>query len=376
MNNKDKIIFLISNLEQPIGGAQIHVMTLINIILNKLGKTEVYLITGEIDQKIYKKLSESNVKIIEEKSLNNKSSSNLYTILKSIFRISNLFNSINPKLISIHSSKAGFLGRIAALVSFKVNRVIFTEHGWPFDALKSFKFFIIFCIQILVSPICKYIICTSDTLAKKLNYKKNKLILYNTIRKEYKHFERSEEINKKEIFKLGMVARLSYQKDIKRFISIAEKMKDKKYQFYLAGDGPLRKEIEYILKLKNLKNFTYLGQIDLSSPNFYKDLDCFVLLSFYEGLPRSILEGMSQSCPIIVSDVGSNKDVFSEGKVGLLVKQKTTDKDIVDFIKKISKDNLLYKNLSSNSFNTFKTKYAFDAFEKRYLDLYDEFFKN
>ena len=59
---------------------------------------------------------------------------------------------------------------------------------------------------------------------------------------------------------------------------------------------------------------------------------------------------MSQSLPLIVSDVGSIKDVFSLGQVGLLVKDKTTDNEIINFIKNIAENKKIYKNLAKRSF--------------------------
>ena len=201
--------------------------------------------------------------------------------------------------------------------------------------------------------------------------------MYNTIRSDYLNFKRFEKINLEKTFKLGMVARLSPQKDIKRFINLAENFSNNEsFEFYLAGDGPNREEIELLLTTKKLKNFHYLGQIDLKKPKFYRDIDCLVLLSFYEGLPRSILEGMSQSLPLIVSDVGSIKDVFSLGQVGLLVKDKTTDNEIINFIKNIAENKKIYKNLAKRSFYTFIEKYSLNSFEKRYLNLYKKFIKN
>ena len=132
---------------------------------------------------------------------------------------------------------------MAGLFSLRTNKIIFTEHGWPFNALESINFLIIYLLQIILSPLCKTIICTSDTLYKKLYYKVNKLTLYNTIRSDYLNFKRFEKINLEKTFKLGMVARLSPQKDIKRFINLAENFSNNEsFEFYLAGDGLTEKK--------------------------------------------------------------------------------------------------------------------------------------
>ena len=372
----NRIVFLISSLQQPIGGAQVHEMTLIKIIKDKSKSTKLFLITGTIDNNIRDELENLDVKIIEEKLLSNNSSKDIYSILKAILKIKNLFNSIDPDLVSIHSTKAGLLGRVAALLSFKINKVVFTEHGWPFNAFKGLNFFFIYLIQILLSPLCKTIVCTSDSLSEKLFYKSNKVTLYNTIRSDYETFNKSENKKIKESFRVGMVARLSSQKDIKRFIRIAENFSENQnFEFHLAGDGPDRDKVRNYLISKNLKNFKLLGQIDLKKPDFYRIIDCFVLLSFYEGLPRSILEAMSQSLPLIVSNVGSIKDVFSLGNVGFLVRENTSDNEIENYILKLAINKNFYNKISNKSLDTFTKKYSFQSFEKRYLNFYKTFLK-
>ena len=143
-----------------------HILTLIKIVYKNLKNTKIYLITGSINKEISRELKEFNIEIIENNLLKNNSKNNIPKIIKGIYEIRKLFCLINPDLISIHSSKAGLIGRMAGLFSLRTNKIIFTEHGWPFNALESINFLIIYLLQIILSPLCKTIICTSDTLYK------------------------------------------------------------------------------------------------------------------------------------------------------------------------------------------------------------------
>ena len=101
MNKENKLIFLISNFEQPIGGAQVHILTLIKIVYKNLKNTKIYLITGSINKEISRELKEFNIEIIENNLLKNNSKNNIPKIIKGIYEIRKLFCLINPDLISI-----------------------------------------------------------------------------------------------------------------------------------------------------------------------------------------------------------------------------------------------------------------------------------
>ena len=44
---------------------------------------------------------------------------------------------------------------------------------------------------------------------------------------------------------------------------------------------------------------------DEDLPSFYKNADCFVLPSLYEGFGLPILEAMQYGCPVLASNVSS-----------------------------------------------------------------------
>jgi glycosyltransferase involved in cell wall biosynthesis len=55
----------------------------------------------------------------------------------------------------------------------------------------------------------------------------------------------------------------------------------------------------------------------------YRNADIFVLPSYHEGFPRTIWEALANSCPIIVSKVGSIPYVLENGLNAILINPKS-----------------------------------------------------
>lgn len=106
----------------------------------------------------------------------------------------------------------------------------------------------------------------------------------------------------------------------KNVIEYLEKNKVK-INFIIAGDGELRKKAENLVRSLNIsQNFNFLGWINLKEKNdVLLNTDIFVLPSYNEGLPMSILEAMSFGIPILATDVGSISDAVISEENGYLI---------------------------------------------------------
>ena len=59
--------------------------------------------------------------------------------------------------------------------------------------------------------------------------------------------------------------------------------------------------------------------------NFLAQVDCFVLPSYREGMPKSILEACSMSLPVICSNVPGCRNIILENFNGFLCEAKNSD---------------------------------------------------
>jgi glycosyltransferase involved in cell wall biosynthesis len=124
------------------------------------------------------------------------------------------------------------------------------------------------------------------------------------------------------------------------------------FRFILCGDGPLKKSIISEFETILGENFSYLGIVSGQRKlEVIKSADYFLLPSWFEGLPLSLMETMAAGLVPVVTNVGSIHFLVEDGKNGIIVEMKNSD-DLYRKIKNSLSDPDLYKSLSANAKNS------------------------
>ena len=96
--------------------------------------------------------------------------------------------------------------------------------------------------------------------------------------------------------------------------------KNRTLRLILVGDGPLSEQIHTILTPVDKKVY-YMGRVSKQDlPGIYCAADLFVSPSHSDGSSVSMLEAMACGCPVLVSDIPSNKEWVKPDEVGKLFK--------------------------------------------------------
>ena len=106
---------------------------------------------------------------------------------------------------------------------------------------------------------------------------------------------------------------------IRAFCKIAERFPDARLILY--GDGPLRRELtEEVRSLDMSERILLPGRIT-DVPEKLEKAYAFVLTSFTEGMPNTLIEAMSLGTACISTDCpcGGPKDLIRDGENGFLV---------------------------------------------------------
>lgn len=324
-NKRKKILHIITLSEW--GGAQ---RVCYDIVTNLDKDNFLVEVTCKPGGELIKKLNEKKIKVYEISSFRREIS--LINDFKTLISLYKLIKKGKYDIVHCHSTKAGFLGRIAAKLT-GVKKVYFTVHGWGFYNVEEYGWAqkLLTFLEKTAAKCSTKIICVSekvkeDGIERKIAKKDKFLIIKNGI--VWKVPENRERIRKKLGIKendivFGMVGRLAYPKDPCMFLWAAKEVSQKFSQarFFLIGGGPLIQECQNFIKENKLENKIFL--LGEKNPEETRELllgfDVFTLTSKFEGLPITIIEAMFASLPIIATDVGGLRELVQEEKNGFLV---------------------------------------------------------
>jgi len=99
--------------------------------------------------------------------------------------------------------------------------------------------------------------------------------------------------------------------------------------------------------------------------------DVFLLPSWMEGMPISVLEAMRAGIPIIATDVGAIPDMIEDGESGLLIKPREP-KQIADAVIRLAEDEVLRRALAEDCRKVFEERFELSECTKEMLALYRE----
>ena len=111
-------------------------------------------------------------------------------------------------------------------------------------------------------------------------------------------------------------------KGIIDLIKAVDKIKNnlRNVHFHIAGDGKAKEAaIQKVEELEMISLFTFHGWVRGDQKIDLLDLaHIYVLPSYFEGFPNSLMEAMAASCAVITTKVGSIPDLISHRKNGML----------------------------------------------------------
>ena len=154
------------------------------------------------------------------------------------------------------------------------------------------------------------------------------------------------------------LGRIEPNKGMDYMYDAAKKLKEQNIDFVLHFAGVEQNGCNYIERFETLlgKQFVYEGIVSgKKKTELLQSCMVFLLPSFYEGLPISLLECMSFGIVPVTTDVGSISDFVKDGETGLFIKQKDAD-SIVESISKLYADISFRQKLAESARQTIFSK--------------------
>ncbi|ENA3446243.1 glycosyltransferase family 4 protein [Yersinia enterocolitica] len=364
-----KILFIITKANE-IGGAQTHIKDLC-IRLQQDGH-EPQVIVGETGA-LVDILHSYNIKVYIFPLLVREITP--IKDIKCIFKLRKLIKEINPDIVTLHSSKAGIVGRLSLIGSGVP--VVFTAHGWSFaNGVSGNKKLIYIWIERICSLFTDKIITVSEqdkilAIKYKVAAEDKQVVIHNGIPEKTTLYEKENS----ECVRLISVARFCEQKDHETLLKALCLIKNSNWNITLIGKGPDFGKIKFLADELGLSSKIFFLGERLDVENLLSLSDVFLLISNWEGFPISILEAMRASLPVIASDVGGVNEAVKDNINGFLVNRKDV-KDLAYKIEKLINDRHLRDTMGKQGECYFRNEFSFDVMYEKNLAIYKKVINN
>jgi glycosyltransferase involved in cell wall biosynthesis len=254
-----------------------------------------------------------------------------------VFRLADLIRKERPQILHTHTAKAGFVGRIAALLAGDARPpiVVHTFHGHVlrgyFSPIVTLGFR---TLERWLASITTKLIAVSpevrDDLVRLGVAPEEKFAVVRLGIELGERVGGGDDVRGEtrrqlgvapDAFVVGWVGRMTAVKRTDDVLLAFEKLLERGVDAWLClvGDGPDRDHLERRAhQLGIARRCLFLGYQDDVAP-YYEAIDTLLLPSVNEGTPVSVIESLAAGRPAVATRVGGVPDVLRDGVDGFLV---------------------------------------------------------
>jgi glycosyltransferase involved in cell wall biosynthesis len=303
--------------------------------------------------------------------------------LKAFFSLVQEIRSFKPHVIHTHTAKAGFLGRLASIVSFHPSIRVHTFHGHLLNGyFGSFKRFLVVLAEKILAMFSHQLLAVGDKVREDLlaagvgTIKKFSLMppglqisgLPNKIASQEFYGLSSQ---KQQCAFIGRVTRI---KRPDRFLDVVSEIETRglDIEFFIAGDGELLESCRARITDEDLP-VKILGW-QSSIERVLAAADIVILTSDNEGTPLSLIQAGMSSLPVVTTRVGSVPEVVIDGVTGFV-----TDLDvqkIADALEKLAKSAELRARMGASAQEFTLSSFGVDRLVNDHEVLYKKLLAN
>ena len=235
--------------------------------------------------------------------------------------------SFKPHVIHTHTAKAGFLGRIASIVSLQPSIRVHTFHGHLLNGYfgKLKRRLVIIAEQVL-AVFTHELLAVGDKVRQDLltvgigNLKKFGLMPPGLEIGQLPNKGESQESYglSTTTLQCAFIGRVTQIKRPDRFLDVVSEIKKRgvHVEFFMAGDGELLDTYRERITRENLPVKVLGWQSDIEK--VLAAADVVVLTSDNEGTPLSLIQAGMARLPVVTTRVGSVPEVVIDGTTGII----------------------------------------------------------
>ena len=282
----------------------------------------------------------------------------------SLFRMVRVFQKEEPDIIHSMTPKAGLISMLAGwLVGVPYRIHTFTGLVWPTSTglrrrLLMFSDRITcFCATHII-PEGEGV--KNDLVSGRITSKPLKVLGHGNVRGvDMVYFDRTPEVENESrkvtqegIFSFLFVGRIVRDKGIKELIAAFYKLLDLYPNTRLLLVGRFEENLDPLdkqtIELINTLDQVVVVGIKTDVRPYYASSDCFVLPSYREGFPNTVLEAGAMGLPCIVTDINGSREIITDGFNGMIVPPKD-ESALYDAMVSIIKNRSKREAMASNA---------------------------
>ena len=251
--------------------------------------------------------------------------------LVTLYLLYRLFRKEKPDIVHARTAKARFLTAFAGrLAGVKV--LVQTMHGWSFNMEVDNKRWLYILAERIATRCYDWTVMVAESdleEGRRIGMLEEKV----SIIRSGVNVERMRNIDIDAVSRLRaelapngetvfvLVGRLSPPKTPEVFVEAAALLAARypRTRFVIVGDGVFRESVERLVEERNLRAHMVLLGLRRDAAEIVAASDIVVHSSTHEGLPKTVLEGMTAGKPVIATDVDGVSAVVTDDVNGLMV---------------------------------------------------------
>lgn len=304
--------------------------------------------------------------------------------MKSLIKMISVFRKEKPQVVHSMTPKAGMICMVAAwLTRVPVRIHTFTGLVWP--TATGLKRRILMMTDWLTCACATHVIpegqgVLNDLKNGGITKKPMKVLGYGNVmgvdmeRFSPARFEVSKDPN---VFTFVFVGRIVGDKGINELVEAFDKLHNKYKNTRLVLVGRYEHNLDPVSDTTR-KLIDDNDAIDACGPKYGDDLlrmyvnaDCFVMPSYREGFPNTVLEAGAIGLPSIVTDINGSREIIENGKNGLIVPSKDSDA-LYNAMERMLTDNKLRETMKNNAREMIASRFEKNFVQKCQIDFYKE----
>jgi glycosyltransferase involved in cell wall biosynthesis len=247
--------------------------------------------------------------------------------LRAFFYLIREIRSFKPHVIHTHTAKAGFLGRIASILSLHPSIRIHTFHGHLLNGyFGSFKRMLVVLAERILAIFTHQLLAVGDKVRQDLlavgigKSEKFGLMPPGLDIGKLQSKKDSQEFYglSKQTIQCAFIGRVTQIKRPDRFLDVVSetKRRDVPIEFFMAGDGELLQNCKERIVREDLPVKILGWQSNIEQ--VLSAADVVVLTSDNEGTPLSLIQAGMAKLPVVTTRVGSVPEVVLDGVTGII----------------------------------------------------------